>query len=428
MNKAHLSTLSELNALSMTREGCLQIAESFVTQFVNDSKLQNPWVTWRSNPTLLAELLHDNRGKKLSGLLFGAKDVISSEDFTTFMGAPKVWQNSMMGFDARIISQFKMAGAVLAGKTKTSEFAVHESTDVLNPKNPTRTAGTSSAGSAAAVANNTIKLTLGTQTAGSIARPASYCEVLAYKPTFGDFPRTGILKTSDEFDSVGIFGDDLETISTVYNCVKISGQNYRVIERKREEPAFKQLIVLAGFPYDSASGFLVDQLRGIADVICTISGVKQIMSIDSSYLVSVRQIHEDIYRSNLAHYFKEELSSQELSRSMYSFVHGKKLISISEYKKRQDELKSWRRFFTPLLNETLILTLGSNSAAPVTDPTYDTDMNLVVTSLGNPQLIVPGLIREKNGTGVSVSFSMQQGADKLLLETVTKLLKRMETH
>lgn len=425
MNRVHLSTLPELNELSMTIEGCSQIAQSFVSGLEHNPELQNPWVVWHTSPVLLADLLYQNRGKKLSGLLFGAKDVIASADFTTFMGAPKVWTNSMMGFDARIISEFKLAGGVLAGKTKTSEFAVHEPTDVINPRNPERTAGTSSAGSAAAVANSSIKAALGTQTAGSIARPASYCEVFAYKPTFGDFPRTGILKTTDEFDSVGLFGDDIEVISTVYHSVKITGENYQLNEARRREPTFENVMVFAGGPFDLASNFLIDQLRVIADKICSICTVKQKTINGSSHMMSIREIHEDIYRSNLARYFHEELSSKELSKSMYNFIYEKKFISISEFKQRQDELKYWRNSFTPAFKETLVLTLGANSAAPVLDPTYDTDMNLVLTALGNPQLVVPGLIQDVNGEGVSVSFSMQPGADGLLLETVKHLLERL---
>jgi Asp-tRNA(Asn)/Glu-tRNA(Gln) amidotransferase A subunit family amidase len=425
MNRVHLSTLPELNELSMTIEGCSRIAQSFVSELENNPELQNPWVVWHTSAALLTDLLYQNRGKKLSGLLFGAKDVIASEDFTTLMGAPKAWKNSMMGFDARIISGFKLAGGVLAGKTKTSEFAVHEPTDVINPRNPEKTAGTSSSGSAAAVANGSIKAALGTQTAGSIARPASYCEVFAYKPTFGDFPRTGILKTTDEFDSVGLFGDDLELITTVYHAVKITGENYQVIEARRREPILKNVMVFAGRPFDSASNFLIDQLRGMADKICSTLAIEFKAIENSSNMMSIREIHEDIYRSNLYHYFQEELSSKELSNSMYNFIHEKKMISISEFKQRQDELKRWRNSFAPVVNEALVLTLGANSAAPVLDPTYDTDMNLVLTALGSPQLVVPGLIQDINGQSVSVSFSMQPGADGLLLKTVKYLLEKL---
>jgi Asp-tRNA(Asn)/Glu-tRNA(Gln) amidotransferase A subunit family amidase len=425
MSRVHLSSLAELNSLSMTNKGCLQIAESFVSQIKNNLELQNPWVTWQSNPKILGELLYQNRGKKLSGLLYGAKDIIASQDFPTKMGAPKIWKNSMMGFDARIISHIKSAGGVLAGKTKTSEFAVHEPTDVINPRNSKRTAGTSSAGSSAAVANSSIKMALGTQTAGSIARPASYCEVFAYKPTFGDFPRTGILKTSDEFDSVGVFGDDLETISLVYNAVKVTGENYPLLEEKRTQSAILNVLVLGGYPYDSASDFLVNQLLAIGEEICLSLGVKSKVITESNYLVSVREIHEDIYKSNLAYYFREELSSDEISASMRSFVNSKKDFSFTKFKKRQEELKVWRNFFNPILTQTLILTLGANSGAPVLDPTYDSDMNVVLTSLGYPQLLVPRLISDFDGAGVSVSFSMQQGSDSYLLETVRKLLEKM---
>jgi amidase len=209
----HLSKIADLRDLSSDSNGCRLIADSFVSLLQSEKDILNPWLCTNQDKDKLALTLYENRNQPLSGLIIGVKDVIATQEFPTKMGAGPNWDNPNMGFDARIVSEARNLGVVIGGKVKSSEFAVHRETDVINPHYKGRTSGTSSSGSAAAVANGSVSIALATQTAGSIARPASYCSVLAMKPSFGDYPRTGILKTTDEFDTVGLFGKSLNHIS-----------------------------------------------------------------------------------------------------------------------------------------------------------------------------------------------------------------------
>ena len=147
----------------------------------------------------------------LRGIAVGIKDIIDTADFPTEMGSPiyKGWQPRA---DAPVVTMLKRAGATIIGKTTTTAFASRDPTITLNPHNPGHTPGGSSAGSAAAVAAGMIPLALGTQTGGSVIRPAAYCGVAAIKPSFRLLPTVGVKCFSWALDTVGLFAagvDDL---------------------------------------------------------------------------------------------------------------------------------------------------------------------------------------------------------------------------
>ena len=148
----------------------------------------------------------------LIGVPVGVKDVFDTAELPTAYGSP-IYEGHRPRSDAALVSLLRAAGAVIVGKTKTSEFAWKHPSDTRNPLDPQRTPGGSSSGSAAAVAARLVPLATGTQTAGSIVRPASYCGVLGFKPTFGVLPLAGVLPTSASLDTAGLFArsvDDLE--------------------------------------------------------------------------------------------------------------------------------------------------------------------------------------------------------------------------
>lgn len=144
---------------------------------------------------------------RLHGLPVGIKDIIDTARIPTENGcgrdAGRVPQR-----DAAIVARLKTEGAIIMGKTVTTELAFMHPGKTANPHNLAHTPGGSSQGSAAAVADGMVPLAIGTQTSGSIVRPASYCGVTGYKPTFGAIPRTGILRQSPSLDTVGVFASD----------------------------------------------------------------------------------------------------------------------------------------------------------------------------------------------------------------------------
>jgi Asp-tRNA(Asn)/Glu-tRNA(Gln) amidotransferase A subunit family amidase len=140
----------------------------------------------------------------LHGLPFGAKDIFDSADLPTACGTP-VYAGHRPAADAASVALCRAAGAVLVGKTVTTELANMTAGATRNPQRLTHTPGGSSSGSAAAVADAMLMLALGTQTAGSIIRPAAYCGVVGYKPSFGRVPRAGVKSVSESLDVVGGF-------------------------------------------------------------------------------------------------------------------------------------------------------------------------------------------------------------------------------
>ena len=140
----------------------------------------------------------------LHGVPVGIKDVFDTVDMPTAYGSP-IYAGNQPAWDAACVAALRTAGAVILGKTVTTEFAAYRPGKTANPHNLAHTPGGSSSGSAAAVADGMVPLALGTQTAGSIIRPASFCGVVGYKPTFGWIPRAGLKPLAESLDTVGAF-------------------------------------------------------------------------------------------------------------------------------------------------------------------------------------------------------------------------------
>ncbi len=138
----------------------------------------------------------------LHGLPIGVKDLFDTVDMPTAYGSP-IYDGHRPAADAACVALARAAGAVVVGKTVTTEFATFHPGPTCNPRNPLHTPGGSSSGSAAAVADWMVPLAFGTQTAGSVIRPAAYCGVVGYKPTYGTLNRVGVRMISDTLDTVG---------------------------------------------------------------------------------------------------------------------------------------------------------------------------------------------------------------------------------
>lgn len=140
----------------------------------------------------------------LSGIPFGAKDIIETEGLKTEYGSP-IYKGRIGTADAAIIRELRQRGAILLGKTHTAAFAYRDPAPTRNPWNLEHTPGGSSSGSAAAVAAGMAPFALGTQTKGSVLRPASYCGVTGFKPSHGRFSLDGVLQMAKSLDTLGFF-------------------------------------------------------------------------------------------------------------------------------------------------------------------------------------------------------------------------------
>jgi len=144
------------------------------------------------------------RRSRLHGVPFGIKDIIDTEDLPTEYNSP-IYRGHRPRADAACVALLRRAGCLILGKTVTTEFANNHPSPTRNPHDPAHTPGGSSSGSAAAVADRMVPLALGTQTGGSVIRPAAYCGAFALKPSFGSINRQGTKFVAESLDTIGIF-------------------------------------------------------------------------------------------------------------------------------------------------------------------------------------------------------------------------------
>lgn len=154
----------------------------------------------------------------LAGIPFGAKDIIETANLPTEYGSP-VYKGRRGTADAAIIRQLRGAGAILIGKTHTAAFAYFTPAVTRNPRNLDHTPGGSSSGSAAAVAAGMVPFALGTQTLGSVLRPASYCGITGFKPTYGRFSMEGVLPMARSLDTLGFFTDTPQDMLALWRAL-----------------------------------------------------------------------------------------------------------------------------------------------------------------------------------------------------------------
>jgi Asp-tRNA(Asn)/Glu-tRNA(Gln) amidotransferase A subunit family amidase len=154
----------------------------------------------------------------LHGLPFGVKDIIDTHDMPTGYGSP-IHAGHRPSADAACVALAREAGAVMLGKTVTTEFALRQPGPTTNPRDRAHTPGGSSSGSAAAVADFMVPVAFGTQTGGSIIRPASYCGVVGYKPSFNTINPTGVKPLAGSFDTVGLFARCVDDCARVVRVI-----------------------------------------------------------------------------------------------------------------------------------------------------------------------------------------------------------------
>jgi Asp-tRNA(Asn)/Glu-tRNA(Gln) amidotransferase A subunit family amidase len=165
----------------------------------------------------------------LHGVPVGFKDVFDTADMPTEYGSP-IYAGHRPRWDAACVALTRAAGGVVLGKTATTEFANDHPAPTRNPHNLAHTPGGSSSGSAAAVADCMVPLAFGTQTGGSTIRPAAYCGIVGYKPTFNLVNRAGLKFVAESLDTIGLYGRTVEDVALLAHAV--SGQDMPALERK----------------------------------------------------------------------------------------------------------------------------------------------------------------------------------------------------
>jgi Asp-tRNA(Asn)/Glu-tRNA(Gln) amidotransferase A subunit family amidase len=214
MSNAEPHRLSAVDMVRRIDTGNLT-AEAIVQSCLDRIRDREPIVrawTHLAGDAALAAARTARRDTLLKGVPFGVKDIFDTADMPTGYGSP-IYAGCRPSFAASAVTLPRAAGATLLGKTVTTEFANRHPGPTSNPHNPMFSPGGSSSGSAAAVADFMVPLAIGTQTGGSVIRPAAYCGVVGFKPSFNLFPPAGMHPNTETLDTVGIMARSVEDIA-----------------------------------------------------------------------------------------------------------------------------------------------------------------------------------------------------------------------
>jgi Asp-tRNA(Asn)/Glu-tRNA(Gln) amidotransferase A subunit family amidase len=340
--------LSARSIASMVRKkdiSAAEVAREFMTRISALDKHLHAWAFVSPELSLkyaksIDENTRDRSSDLLLGVPMGIKDIFNTQDMPTCMGSP-IWEGFMPGNDARVVHSLNMAGGVVLGKTVTAEFAVHAPGPTKNPHNFEFAPGTSSSGSAAAVSARMVPVSIGTQTAGSIIRPSSYCGVYAMKPSFGLIPRTGTLKTTDTLDSVGFFSHSLEDLTLLFDVCRVKGEDFPISHKVLSDPKRQnrepnrpwRVGLIRGPKWTSAESYARTALEEFAKKIAADPDIDltEIKGPDS--LTQAHDVHATIYDRTLAYYFREEFLKHTLvSKIMYEIITRGNKLSLEDYR------------------------------------------------------------------------------------------------
>ena len=379
-----------------------------------------------------AQLHRGASPRALESIPVGVKDIFNTADFPTQMGSP-LWKGFTPGNDARAVFNLKRAGAVVPGKTVTAEFAVHSLGKTRNPHSENLTPGTSSSGSAVAVATGMLPVALGTQTAGSIVRPASFCGVWGCKPSFGLVPRTGMLKTTDSLDTVGFFVAHASDLPTVFDALRVHGRNFPIshaamTDQARQSPPEGRpwrIALVRPHVWPHVPGYAAEALESWARQLALaqpdrfdITEVELPKEMHRTHIV-----HETIYNCALAYYFKEEYGRAELiSPVMNRLIVAGQQISPAEYEAAlAEQVRLARKMDAFLSDFDVLVTLSTAGAAPVREREEAPDTALMWT-LAHLAVISAPVFRSPEGMPFGLQLVARRYNDPLLFSFIRELV------
>lgn len=337
----------------------------------------------------------------LYGVLIGIKDIVNVEGFET-KGGSNLPAKLFNGKEASLVTKLKNAGAIVMGKTITTEFAYFEPGETRNPHNLEHTPGGSSSGSAAAVASGIVPLAIGTQTIGSIIRPAAYCGIIGFKPSFNRIQKDGVIPFSSSADHIGIFTQDIEGINLAAsvlcddwkkNIINEIKPIIGAVEGKYLQQAEPEIIELFEKKINQLvkSGFEVKRINPFED-IDKINKKHQNMNAREFYEVHKEWFanYEDKYRSGTKELI---LKGKKVSDKDYILA----LEGQKKFRAKIEKLKEGK-------NIDIWLSPSTTSPAPKGMQTGSPLMNLPWTYAGLPVITIPAG-KAKNGLPIGLQIS-----------------------
>jgi len=371
----------------------------------------------------------------LHGLPVGIKDIIDACGYPTEDGTV-LHKGRIPATDATLVSLLKEAGAVILGKTVTTELAVYSPGKTRNPHNTEHTPGGSSSGSAAAVASAMVPLAVGTQTNGSLIRPASYCGVYAFKPSFARISRFGVLKQSNPLDTVGVFARDLEDLALIADVLmRYDGRDSTMsptappcIRTIMEQavPAQPHFAFVRTSMWDEVEQSSKDGFRELIEAINDKTGGSvDIVSLPSVF-DDLHDHHRTVMEADLAQSFASEYSDgkDKLSAVLSEMIERGQKVSSAEYASSVDKIKEYGDILRLLFEDyDAILTPSTSGAAPKgLDSTGSPAFSTIWTFCGNPAVNLP-ILQNPEELPVGVQVVADKGDDARLFRTCRWLLE-----
>jgi Asp-tRNA(Asn)/Glu-tRNA(Gln) amidotransferase A subunit family amidase len=338
----------------------------------------------------------------LHGVPVGVKDIIDTADLPTEQGS-SIHAGRRPDADAVCVRRLREAGGVVLGKTVTTEFATYQPAKTVNPLDPSRTPGGSSSGSAAAVADGMVPLALGSQTAGSTIRPASFCGVLGFKPTHGAVDLAGVLQLSARLDTIGLFAREPRDLALLAGALLPPGS-------ARQDPPRLAFARTAHWEQADASGraaveraaelLSAEEIELPAEFAGLPAAQETVMAVDAARsLAFEREHHRDLLSEPLQTLLDTGLATSEEAYAAALSLTGRCRARL------RDVMAGFDAILTP----------ASLGEAPVgLDSTGDPLFCRAWTLLGTPAVSVPGM-RGESGMPIGVQLVARPGEDHALL-------------
>jgi Asp-tRNA(Asn)/Glu-tRNA(Gln) amidotransferase A subunit family amidase len=356
----------------------------------------------------------------LAGVPVGVKDVIDTVDMPTEHGSP-IYRGNRPFADAACVALIRAAGGVILGKTVTTEFANRDPRATVHPHNPAHTPGGSSSGSAAAVADFQVPVGLGTQTGGSTIRPAAFCGVIGYKPSFGEFSRVGIKMQCHNLDTLGVICRSLEDIALMRAV--LLAQDPRPVDRVSAAPHVGFCRTPAWDHADGDTQALLE--RTAAGLAAAGATVRDVAPTPADILDHHRRIFEFEAARNYA--YEYEVHGDKLSAALRDgLLTPGRALPLSAYVEAIETAEAFRRNLDDLFGEFDVLLAPSavGEAPEGLGSTGDARFNAIWTLAWTPCVTLPAGTGRK-GLPLGVQLIGPRFRDEALLDAAAWVEARL---
>lgn len=361
---------------------------------------------------------HGERRSALDGVPIGIKDLIDTAGLRTTYGSP-LFADHVPAQDAHVVARLRAAGAVVVGKTVTTEFATFDPPPTRNPWNLAHTPGGSSSGSAAAVAVGMLPAAVGSQTGGSTIRPASYCGVVGYLPSPDWVGRTGVYPCSWSLDRVGLFGTTVPDVSLLLDgCVGRDQADpiSRAVRRRPEAPRPPRTVAVLASLLAQATPPMRRAVESVARLLADAGARVEFVTTDELELAhaahltimraEIASAHADLYAAHAEAYGPHISALIETGRRVGAIDYVRALRYRSRF--RHEHTERMGRF------DALLAPAAVGEAEASLDTIGSPVMNLLATFAGLPALGVPAALAE-SGLPLGVQLIGRPDRDDELL-------------